>query len=137
MRRASLLACAGLLLAVAARGEEPAAASASPAPLAATSAKTDHDDGRRTLRRLPANLALGAVGFFHGDNVVPLLVGGMASATASLFDERVAEDIADPGHAFGKSPPSLSDARADGTKGIAATSGARLDSRAHLKGGRE
>jgi membrane-associated phospholipid phosphatase len=107
MRRASLLACAGLVLAVAARGEEPpaaaAAASARPTPLAATGARTDHDDGRRTLRRLPANLALGAVGFFHGDNVVPLLVGGMASATASHVDERVAEDIADPGHAFGKS----------------------------------
>jgi len=51
------------------------------------------DDGRRTLRRLPANLGRGIVGVFHADNIVPFLVGGSAAATASFFDEDVRDSI--------------------------------------------
>jgi membrane-associated phospholipid phosphatase len=51
------------------------------------------DDGRRTMRRLPANLGRGIVGVFHGDNVVPFLVGGTAAATASFFDQDVRDSF--------------------------------------------
>jgi membrane-associated phospholipid phosphatase len=51
------------------------------------------DDGRRTIRRLPANLGRGIVGVFHADNVVPFLVGGSAAATASFFDQDVRDSI--------------------------------------------
>ena len=50
-------------------------------------------DGRRTVRRLPTNLGRGIVGVFHGDNLVPLLVGGTAAATASFFDADVQESL--------------------------------------------
>jgi membrane-associated phospholipid phosphatase len=77
----AVFAIAGLLLAPGARG----------------------DDGRRTLRRFPANVLRSAAGVFHGDNIVPFIAGGTATAAGSLFDERVAEYIADPDHDFGQS----------------------------------
>jgi membrane-associated phospholipid phosphatase len=43
-------------------------------------------DGRRTMGQLPTNLGRGLIGVFNGDNLVPLLVGGVASSTASFFD---------------------------------------------------
>jgi membrane-associated phospholipid phosphatase len=51
------------------------------------------DDGRRTIRRLPANLGWGVVGVVHGDNLVPFLVGGTAAAGASFFDQDVRESL--------------------------------------------
>jgi membrane-associated phospholipid phosphatase len=50
-------------------------------------------DGRRTLRRLPVNLGRSIVGVFHADNVVPLLAGSTAAATASLFDQDVRDSL--------------------------------------------
>jgi hypothetical protein len=52
-----------------------------------------HGDGRRTLRRLPVNLGRSIVGVFHADNVVPLLAGSTAAATASLFDQDVRDSL--------------------------------------------
>ena len=49
----------------------------------APAARAENGDGRRTMRRLPANLGRGIVGVFHGDNLIPFLVGGSAGATAS------------------------------------------------------
>jgi hypothetical protein len=51
-------------------------------------------DGRRTMGRLPLNLALGAVGVFHPDNLVPALVGSAAAAGASTVDEQVRDHVA-------------------------------------------
>jgi membrane-associated phospholipid phosphatase len=48
-------------------------------------------DGRRTLRRLPANLGRGVIGVFHRDNLVPLLAGGAATGIASIWDQEVRE----------------------------------------------
>jgi membrane-associated phospholipid phosphatase len=61
------------------------------APPAETAA--GHDDGRRTLRRLPANLGRGIVGVFHVDNLVPLVVGCTAAAGASLLDAEARDAI--------------------------------------------
>jgi len=62
-----------------------------------------HDDGRRTLRRLVPNLGRGAVGVFHRDNLGPFFVGAMATGFAGMYDDEVADYIADPEHSFGKS----------------------------------
>jgi membrane-associated phospholipid phosphatase len=92
----ALIGLLGLLLVPTARGAE-----ARPGDAAVATAR--HDDGRRTLRRLPANLLRSAAGLFAGDNVAPFLVGGTATAAASFFDEDVAEYVADPDHDFGQS----------------------------------
>jgi len=97
-RSVALVASACLLLAPVARGE-----SQGETPQPAVHAPAGRDDGRRTLRRFPANLLGGTVGVFHGDNLGPLLAGGTATAAASFFDDDVAEYIADPDHGFGKS----------------------------------
>ena len=62
---------------------------ADPAPVV----ETVRDDGRRTIGRLPANLGRGVLGVFHGDNLVPFLVGGTAAATASFLDQDVRESL--------------------------------------------
>jgi len=61
-----------------------------------------HQDGRRTMGRLPANLGRSAIGVFHADNIVPFLVGGGAAATASFFDQDVRTSVvtSDWGSAF-------------------------------------
>jgi membrane-associated phospholipid phosphatase len=59
-------------------------------------------DGRRTLRRFPANFLRGAVNLFSADNVKPLLIGGAATGIGALFDDEVADAIADPEHNFGQ-----------------------------------
>ena len=46
-------------------------------------------DGRRTMRRLPANLGWSAAGVFNKDNLVPFLAGGAATGIASIWDEDV------------------------------------------------
>jgi membrane-associated phospholipid phosphatase len=51
----------------------------------------------RTLGRLPANLGRGFVGVFHGENLVPFLAGGTATASASFFDQDVRNSIQDLG----------------------------------------
>ena len=51
------------------------------------------DDGRRTMRRLPANLGRAIVGVFHGDNLVPFIAGGSAAAAASFLDDDVRDSL--------------------------------------------
>jgi hypothetical protein len=53
----------------------------------------EHQDGRHTMRRLPANLGRSAIGVFHADNLVPFLAGGGAAATASFFDQDVRNSV--------------------------------------------
>lgn len=94
----AVLALFGLVLASPPEGEvrpKPGA----PAPDAAGG----RDDGRRTLRRLPANLLRGTAYVVSADNVVPFLLGSTVTATASFFDDDVADYVADPEHGFGKS----------------------------------
>ena len=55
---------------------------------------TAEGDGRRTLRRLPANLGGGALGVFNHDNVGPALAGAATSAVSSLWDDEVRADLA-------------------------------------------
>ena len=99
MRFRLVLALAGLLLASpAVRGEGQAE---SPGPT--REAPAAREDGRRTLRRFPANLLRSVGGVFSGDNLGPLLAGGTVTAGASFFDDDVADYIADPEHGFGKS----------------------------------
>jgi membrane-associated phospholipid phosphatase len=61
------------------------------------------DDGRRTMGRFVANLFRGTVGVVSTDNIVPFVIGGAATGVGSIFDEDVADWIADPGHGFGNS----------------------------------
>jgi membrane-associated phospholipid phosphatase len=77
-------------VAPAARAVDTPVVAGDPVPVAAEQVR---DDGRRTIRRLPANLGLGILGVFHGDNLVPLVVGGTAAATASFFDQNVRESL--------------------------------------------
>jgi membrane-associated phospholipid phosphatase len=109
LARAAALSLAGLLLAPGARGDEARPDEASPP-------KARHEDGRRTLRRFPGNLLGGAAGVLHGDNLAPFIAGGTATAAGSLFDEDVAEYIADPDHDFGQS---LEDGAAPEVLGLA------------------
>jgi membrane-associated phospholipid phosphatase len=51
------------------------------------------DVGRRTLRRLPANLGRGLVGVVHGDNLVSFIAGGTAAGAASFFDQDVRNNL--------------------------------------------
>ncbi len=60
------------------------------------------DDGRRTLRRLPANLGRGALGVFSREDLAPLVIGGVATGGASFFDDNVRNAAADPESGFGK-----------------------------------
>lgn len=55
------------------------------APEAGTDA-TSHDDGRRTLGKLPINLGRGVVGVFSLENLVPFLGGATATALAHQID---------------------------------------------------
>ena len=55
------------------------------------------------MARLVPNLLRGTVGVFSTDNVKPLFVGGSATAVGALFDDKIADWIADPDHGFGTS----------------------------------
>jgi len=55
------------------------------------------------MGRFASNLFRGTVGVVSTDNIMPLVVGGAATGVASIFDEDVADWIADPGHSFGNS----------------------------------
>ena len=59
------------------------------------------DDGRRTMGRFFPNLFRGTIGIASTDNIKPLLVGGGATGIGALFDDEVADWIADPEHGFG------------------------------------
>lgn len=71
-----------------------------PGAPAVTAAPLD-GDGRRTLRRLPANLGRGFVGVFDTANLPPFLVGGVATAAVSFVDKGVRDAVADPESGFG------------------------------------
>jgi hypothetical protein len=78
-----------------------AAAQSAVEPEKAPSATTE--DGRRTLRRLPANLGRGIVGVFHRDTLMPLVLGGVATGGAWVLDEEMRDWInPDPGQGWGQ-----------------------------------
>ena len=94
MLRRTLIAC----LAIGLLGTAPAAhAGQGPVP----SASPARDDGRRTMGRFFPNLFRGTIGVFSTDNIKPLLIGGGATGIGALFDDEVADWIADPEHGFG------------------------------------
>jgi membrane-associated phospholipid phosphatase len=77
-----------------------------PAPPAAAGAAPEsrvRTDGRRTMGRFVPNLFRGAIGVFSTDNIKPLLIGGGATGIGALFDDEVANWIADPEHGFATS----------------------------------
>ncbi len=60
-------------------------------------------DGRRTLHRLPANLGRGVVGVFHRENLLPLVMGGVATGGAWVLDQQMREWInPEPGEDWGQ-----------------------------------
>jgi len=59
------------------------------------------DDGRRTLKRLPANLVRGASGVFSRSSLVPLLAGVAGTALARGIDDETARPNG-AGNQFGK-----------------------------------
>ncbi len=59
------------------------------------------DDGRRTAGRFGTNLLGGAVGVFSADNISPLAIGGGATGIGAIFDDEVADAVANPDNAFG------------------------------------
>jgi len=69
----------------------------------ASAASPAFDDGRRTMGRFVSNLFRGTVGIVSTNNVGPLLIGGGATGIGALFDDEVADWIADPEHSFGNS----------------------------------
>ena len=76
----------------------PVLPAAVPAPESAV-----RDDGRRTMGRFFPNLFRGTIGIASTDNIKPLLVGGGATGIGALFDDEVANWIADPEHGFATS----------------------------------
>jgi membrane-associated phospholipid phosphatase len=65
---------------------QPVGAPASPDRSAAPPSAA-HADGRRTMRRLPANLGRSAIGVFHKDNLGPLVAGSAATGLSSIWDD--------------------------------------------------
>lgn len=59
-------------------------------------------DGRRTTRRLLANLGRGFSGVWSADSLPPFLAGAAATAGASFADEALRDAVADPGSPVGK-----------------------------------
>ncbi len=98
-------AAAGLIGAatpvVARAAQEPAPAGQPAGGAAAESAAGD--DGRRTMGRFVSNLFRGTVGVVSTDNIMPLAIGGAATGIGAIFDDEVADWIADPDHSFGNS----------------------------------
>lgn len=61
------------------------------------------EDGRRTVRRLPANFGRGIVGVFHRDTLMPLVIGGVATGGAWVLDEDMRKWInPEPGDGWGQ-----------------------------------
>ncbi len=66
-------------------------------------AAVEGEDGRRTLRRLPANFGRGIVGVFHRDTLMPLVIGGVATGGAWVLDEDMRDWInPEPGDGWGQ-----------------------------------
>jgi membrane-associated phospholipid phosphatase len=84
-----------------ARAQEPVPAA--PRPGTDSSAPLARDDGRRTITRFVPNLLRGTGGVFSTDNIKPLVAGGLATGVGAVFDDDVADWIADPDHGFGTS----------------------------------
>jgi membrane-associated phospholipid phosphatase len=85
-------------------GQDPIpAAQPAAGAVTASSASPARDDGRRTMGRFFPNLFRGTVGVFSTDNIKPLLIGGGATGIGAIFDDDVADWIADPEHGFGNS----------------------------------
>ncbi len=62
---------------------------------------TPHDDGRRTLAKLPINFGRGVVGVFSLDNIVPFLGGAAATGVAFALDGGDKDPLVS-GSAFGE-----------------------------------
>ena len=75
----------------AAAGTGPVVAPAGPAAAPERAAAVRHDDGRRTMGRLPANLGRGLSGVWNADNLTPFLAGGVATSASSFFDKDTQE----------------------------------------------
>ncbi len=60
-------------------------------------------DGRRTLRRLPANVGQGLVGVWSRESAVPFLVGAAGAGGAAFVDDAVRDAVSDPDSGFGES----------------------------------
>lgn len=61
------------------------------------------EDGRRTLRGLPANIGRGIVGVFHRDTLMSLVAGGVATGGAWVLDEDMRGWInPEPGDGWGQ-----------------------------------
>jgi len=108
LKRAILAAAAVGLLgaaspALAGAAQDQAPASAGQAATSASPSTPARDDGRRTMGRFLPNLLRGTIGIVSTDNIKPLLIGGGATGIASIFDDRIANGIADPEHDFGRS----------------------------------
>ena len=123
LRRTVLVGLAAALFGAAAplafAGQDPVPA---PQPAAgaapAVTASPVRADGRRTLSRFPVNLLRGTVGVFSTDNIKPLLIGGAATGVGAIFDDDVAEAIADPENGLGTT---LEDGAAPAILGAAVT----------------
>lgn len=64
---------------------------------------TASEDGRRTVRRLPANFGRSIVGVFHRDTLMPLVIGGVATGGAWVLDEDMRGWInPEPGDGWGQ-----------------------------------
>ena len=83
-----------LALALALPAVSPGETSAVPPVAQAEPVRRGAEDGRRTMRRLPANLGRTAVGVWNADNLVPFLVGGVAAGSASFLDDDVRDSAA-------------------------------------------
>ncbi len=87
--------------ALASDDEPPRVADATGAPVSPAEVGP-HQDGRRTMGRLAANLGRGAIGVWSADNLVPFLAGGAAASASSFADQEVRESVmaSDWGQAF-------------------------------------
>jgi membrane-associated phospholipid phosphatase len=106
LKRAFLAAAAAGLLGVStpvAAGAAQDPAPESPPAKGGAAAAPARDDGRRTMGRFVSNLFRGTVGIVGTDNVAPLVIGGAATGVGAIFDDDIADWIADPEHGFGTS----------------------------------
>jgi hypothetical protein len=69
-------------------------------PAASAQEEAPAGDGRRTVAQLPANLLRATVGVFSRTNVSPLLVGSATTAASGLFDDAIADALADDANDF-------------------------------------
>jgi membrane-associated phospholipid phosphatase len=60
-------------------------------------ARPPRKDGRRTLRRFPANFGRTTIGVFHRDNLWPLALGATATAIGTAYDDQVRDSVASEG----------------------------------------